>query len=475
MHLFPLILAALLAGPGALSFENLATSSGVAKGGDPGAVAWFDFDNDGDQDLFVAAIGKNRLFRNDGDGRFTKLKKTGLDSSSAQSFGVAVGDYDNDGFLDLFVANLSGGSALYHNDAGAKFRNTTATAGVKGSSASSYSAAWADFDRDGRLDLYVANGNQNAGTRNFLYHNLGGGRFEDVAGRAGVDGMDSSLGCAWADFDDDGWPDLYVANFGQANRLYRNNGDGTFTDRAAHAGVDDSGRGAGAAWGDYDNDGDLDLYLFNTNLGQGANRLYRNNGDGTFADASAGVRGTGDGEAAVWGDFDNDGWLDLFLVNRSDVSSQRNRLYRNLGGAGFADVTAQAGVLGSGVGQPAAAADYDGDGLLDLYVGNLPGKREDLFRNRTSGGNALVVRLVGTTSNRAAIGARVVVRVGQLDLRRDVQSSSGRSSQDQLWPHFGIGDATVVDEIQIRWPSGAVQRIEDVAVGVVDVVEPDQN
>src|SRR6185369_7826974 len=226
--------------PGPIAFDDVASAAGVAKGGDPGAVAWFDADGDGDDDLFVASIGKDRLFRNDGNGRFTKLKGTGLDRDSDPSFGVAVGDYDNDGRLDLFVANLGVANKLYHNEGDGRFRDVTKTANVGGGSqTNSYSAAWADYDRDGLLDLYVANGSQQAPAKNFLYHNEGAGRFREVADTAGVGGNESSLGCAWGDYDDDGWPDLYVANFGQPNRLYRNRGDGTFADRAAAAGVAD--------------------------------------------------------------------------------------------------------------------------------------------------------------------------------------------------------------------------------------------
>ena len=469
------VVLALAQGTGPMSFENVAITAGVAKAGDPGAVAWLDVDGDGDEDLFVATLSKNRLFRNDG-GRFTKMRGTGLEKGSAFSFGVAVGDYDNDGRLDLFVANLGMPNKLYRNEGDWRFRDVTRDANVGGGSANSYSAAFADFDRDGFVDLYVANGSQQQPGRNFLYRNLGNGRFEEIADGAGVAGNESSLGCAWADYDDDGWPDLFVANFAGPDRLYRNDGDGTFSDRTTRAGVADAGNGAGAAWGDYDNDGHVDLYVFNTNSGAAADRLYRNNGDGTFADATqaAGLRENGDGEAVVWGDFDNDGWLDLYLVNRSDFTSQRNRLFRNLGNGRFVDATSVAGVMGSGAGQPAAAADFDGDGALDIYVGNLPKKKEELFRNRGGGGSWLVVRLEGRQSNRAAIGARVTVEAGGLTMTREISSSSGRSSQNQLGAHFGLGDASEADSVVIRWPNGAVQRLDRVAPGVVAILEPEE-
>jgi enediyne biosynthesis protein E4 len=458
-----------------LAFTDLAQIAGVTKGGDASAIAWLDFDGDGDQDLYVAGLGKNRLFRNDGAGQFARVKKSGLEGG-ALTFGVAVGDYDNDGRLDVFLANLGSPNVLLHNE-GTRFANRTRSARVGGGPSNSYSAAWADYDGDGLLDLYVANGTQTSGAANYLYHNDGGGRFSEVGGEAGVRGADRSLGCAWGDFDGDGDPDLYVANFGEPNRLYRNDGDGTFTDVARSVGVDDTGHGAGAAWGDYDNDGRLDLYVFNTNAGTQANadadvdRLYRNLG-GTFTDETrdAGLFAHEDGEAAVWADFDCDGWLDLFVANRSDFSRQRNRLFRNLGTGGFADVTSEAGVDGTGFAQPAAVADYDGDGRLDLAVGNLPGAPEELFHNVSPSGNFLVLRLVGRESNRAAIGARVVARTGDLRMTREVASSSGRSSQGQLAAHFGLGASESAD-LEIRWPSGLVQTLVGVPAGFLTVEE----
>jgi enediyne biosynthesis protein E4 len=462
---------------GSLAFTDLARIAGVTKGGDACAIAWLDFDGDGDEDLYVVGLGRNRLFRNDGGGQFTRLKKTGLEGG-AQSFGVAVGDYDNDGRLDVFVANLGSPNALFHNEE-SRFANRTRAAGVGGGSTNSYSAAWADYDDDGLLDLYVANGSQTAGAPNLLYHNDGGGRFSEVGAGAGVRGAERSLGCAWGDYDGDGDQDLFVANFGEPNRLYRNDGDGTFTDVARSTGVDDAGNGAGAAWGDFDNDGWLDLYVFNTNAATASNteadvdRLYRNR-RGTFTDVTrdAGLFAHEDGEAAVWADFDCDGWLDLFLANRSDFSQQRNRLFRNLGNSQFVDVSSAAGVDGTGLAQPAAVADYDGDGRLDIAVGNLPGSPEELFRNGATGGNALVVRLVGRASNRAAIGARIVATAGGLRMTREVESSSGRSSQGQLAAHFGLGAAATAD-LEIRWPSGLTQTLEAVSAGFVTIEEPE--
>ena len=207
--------------------------------------------------------------------------------------------------------------------------------------------------------------------------------------------------------------------------------------------------------------------------GAASDRLYRNRGDGTFDDVTAdeGLTENGDTEAVVWGDFDLDGLLDLFLVNRSDFSPQRNHLLRNLGGR-FVDTTAEAGVGGTGKGQPAAAADYDGDGSLDLFVGNIPGTKDELYRCRGAGGRALEVRLIATSSNRAAIGARVTVVAGDRSMLRYVASSQGRSSQDQLWPHFGLGAATEAASVVVEWPGGAVSRLENVPAGTVEITEP---
>lgn len=457
-----------------VAFREVGREAGVAKAGDAGAVAWFDFDGDGDEDLFVANLGKDKLYRNDG-GTFAKAKRAGI-GSGAISFGVAIGDYDNDGLLDVFVANQQAANALYRNTGGGRFSDVTREAGVGGGGVGSYSAAWADFDRDGLLDLFVANGSQLAGARDFLYRNLGDGRFAEVGERAGITGADRSLGCAWGDYDGDGWPDLFVANFGERNRLYRNRGDGTFDDRATPAGVAGPANGAGGAWGDFDNDGRLDLYVVNTNSGDDEDRLYRNVDGARFEDVTrqAGLFAHEDGEAAFWADLDNDGWLDLFLANRSDYAGGRrepNRLFRNLGGGAFLEIAAAAGTVGNGQAQPAAFADYDGDGRLDVFVGCLPAT-DLLFRNESVAGNALVVRLRGRESNRAAIGARVFASIGGMTLMREVSSSSGRSSQNQLAPHFGLGVSGVVDRLEVRWPSGRVQVLEGVAAGVVVVEEP---
>jgi hypothetical protein len=333
----------------------------------------------------------------------------------------------------------------------------------------SFSAAWADYDRDGLVDLYVANGSQIAAAPNLLYHNQGGGRFVETAATVGVAGNERSLGCAWGDFDGDLWPDLCVVNFGQPTRLYRNLGTGSFREVGVEAGVAGSANGAGCAWGDYDNDLDLDLYVFNTNEKANRDRLYRNDGGGRFHDitAEAGLLADEDGEAVVWGDFDADGWLDLYVVNRS---GQPNRLFLNRGGAAFVDFAESAGVAGNGRGHPAAAADVDGDGKLDLFVGNLPDRAEMLFHNDSTPATTLEITLAGTTSNTAAIGARVIVTSASGAMLREVSSSSGRSSQGQLAAHFGLPAGGPV-RVEVRWPDGGVDLFDGVLPGCYLLVE----
>jgi len=298
------------------TFTDVTDEAGVSCRGHSRGVAWGDYDNDGDLDLYVANDGANVLYRNNGDGTFTDVTSEAGVSCTGSSCGVAWGDYDNDGDLDLYVANFYEANVLYRNNGDGTFADVTSEAGV-GYTGYSRGVAWSDYDNDGDLDLYVANYEANV-----LYRNNGDDTFTDVTDEAGVGYTGSSWGVAWGDYDNDGDLDLYVANY-EANVLYRNNGDGTFTDVTGQAGVGCTGNSRGVAWGDYDNDGDLDLYVANY---YGANVLYRNNGDGTFTMVGAGVGCTGNSRGVAWGDYDNDGDLDLYVAN-----DEANVLYRNNG------------------------------------------------------------------------------------------------------------------------------------------------
>jgi len=376
-----------------VDFSDVTDIAGVGCTGSSRGVAWGDYDNDGDLDLYVANYNEaNVLYRNNGDGTFTDVTSEAGVGCISHSYGVAWGDYDNDGDLDLYVANY-GANVLYRNNGDGTFTDVTSEAGVS-CTGSSLGVAWGDYDNDGDLDLYVANHYE----ANVLYKNNGDGTFTDVTGAAGVGCTGSSYGVAWGDYDNDGDLDLYVTNY-EANVLYRNNGDGTFTDVTSEAGVSCTGSSRGVAWGDYDNDGDLDLYVANYNE---ANVLYRNNGDGTFTDVTseAGVGCTGHSLGVAWGDYDNDGDLDLYVTNDG-----ANVLYRNNGDGTFTMVGAGVGCTGSSYG--VAWGDYDNDGHLDLYVANSGANV--LYRNNGNLNHWLQIRLHGTISNRSAIGTKVKV------------------------------------------------------------------
>ncbi len=491
-------------------------------------VSWGDYDGDGWDDLYFANLGRaltaesedhqgsggrNALFRNTRDGRFTDVSaEAGVDWQCWCS-GSAWGDFDNDGHLDLFVTAF-GRNRLYRNRGEGRFEDVTGAAGVGDIDGFWAGATWADYDRDGWLDLYVtgyvrytpglgreatmqydvespASINPSAfpPERNLLYRNNGDGSFAEVAQEAGVDNRDGrSLSAAWADFDADGWPDLYVANDVSDNALYVNRGDGTFEDISHLALVADYRGAMGLAVGDWDADRDLDLFV--THWIAQENALYSNR----LADAEP-ASGSGQpnigplrfidvadryglGQIALdfvgWGtfffDFDNDGREDLFVANGSTLQARddpsrlvpmKNMLFWNGGpGDGFFDVSGFAGEVFDlpRVGRGAAYSDYDRDGDLDVAV-VVHGGRALLLRNDGHPSNHwLGVRLVGTRSNTSGIGSRVRVKAGDLEAIQEVGSQPSYMSQNAITPHFGLGPETVVDTVEVRWPSGLVSQ-----------------
>ena len=428
---------------------------------DPGigtGVAWGDYDNDGDLDLYlVSSESANRLLRNDGGGGFTDVA-AGTDLADAgHGRGAAWGDYDNDGDPDLFLANMNSANRLYRNDGGGAFTDVAADLSLD-DDGPSVGVTWVDFDGDGYLDLYLAN----VGT-NRLYYNLGGLLFVDVVqDNELLRDAGAGMGVAWADYDNDGDPDIYLANNGSANKLLRNDvsDTGEFMVVSEGTPLADGGSGAGVAWGDYDNDGDLDLYLANTNS---ANRLFRNDGADVFTDVAAGTPLADDGPGAgvAWGDYDNDGDLDLYLVNTDSA----NRLFRNDGGGAFTDVAAGTPLADAGYGQGAAWGDYDNDGDLDLYQTNV-NSANNLFRNSSPPGRHwLQVEPEAVVSNKSGIGARVRVVAGGTSQIREISGGSGYLTQDAPVASFGLGETTtVVDSLVVSWPSGTETVRTDVAV-----------
>jgi enediyne biosynthesis protein E4 len=500
-------------------------------------VALFDYDNDGWLDIFlvngtsIAPAERDRnptsyLFHNNHDGTFTDVtKKAGL-TCSGWGQGCCVGDYDNDGYDDLFVTYW-GHNVLYHNNGDGTFTNVSEHAGVVGSGTSwGAGCCFLDYDRDGHLDLFVANyvnfdlatapkpgqtgycnyndtavpcGPQGfAGGTNILYRNRGDGTFVDVSQTSGIARPSGpskmvfvgrnwqptgsyGMGAVAADFDNDGWPDIYVACDSAPSLLYRNNHDGTFRETAVSAGcaLDENGvalSGMGVAVADYDGDGWLDIAR--TNFSEQITSLYRNYGNGAFEDASIkaglGVNRKYLGFGVGFFDLDNDGWKDLFLANGhvySQIASRKLHvsykeskvLYRNLRNGRFEDISSKAGpaLQAEAVARGCAFGDFDNDGDVDVIVNNLDGPPTLLRNDGGNKNNWIMIKCVGTRSNRSAIGTRVKVSSGERSQIDEVMSGTSYYSQNDFRLHFGLGRATTVDRVEVSWPSGAKESFSN--------------
>ena len=471
-------------------------------------VCLLDYDSDGDHDVYlVQSVGGNALYRNDGDFRFHDVAAdAGVADAAGYGMGCAAADFDGDRRVDLFVSN-HGPDVLYRNRGDGSFEDVTTAAGLV-SPGWSASAAWLDADGDGRLDLYVVSyvGYDRAaepwcgdvardlraychvdgypGAADVLYLQMASGRFRDATVEAGLDRSDGKgLGVVATDLDDDGDADLVVANDSTANFVWRNDGRGRFTDVAAARGLayDLNGRAEacmGVDAGDVDGDGDVDLFV--TNFSSETNTLYVQDASGGHRDVSypSGVGAPsyvdlGFGTAFL--DADHDGHLDLFVVNGhihpnaaalypEQEYAQRDRLLRNRGDGRFEDVTDAAGpgLAAAAVGRGLAYGDLDGDGDLDLVVNNS-GAAPHLLRQTAVTGAWLVVRLRGRPANTAAIGARVTVRAGALQLVREARASGSYLSTHAPELHFGLGEHERVDAVTVRWPSGQRTERTDVA------------
>ncbi len=427
--------------------------------------AWGDFDGDGDPDLFVTnAVGNAwHLYRNEFPGPFVDVAAAaGVAGPNVLGEQAVWGDYDNDGDLDLYVAVI-GTNVLYRNEGNGTFVSRAAAAGVAVGGAGSLGASWADYDRDGHLDLFVAT----LGADNRLFRNLGNGTFSDVTAAVGLSGYPAdSFGGVWADYDGDLDIDLFVHNDGSPNRLFRNDGAAGFADVTPPSMSEPGIRSWGATWSDYDNDGDFDLYV--TTLGSPC-RLYRNVGQGAFLEvgAAAGTAPSGSQTSNVAADFDFDYDGD-FYVGAFDES---NLYFDNLGAGAFYNSGKAANANQT---RSSSAADYDGDGDLDIYV--VTGNGANLLYQNSGNANPWIrLRLQGVQSNRAAIGATVVQRSAG---RRSIQTVSGGSgylSQNDLRLTFGLGGLAGPDTFEVRWPSGAYQVVTGLARNTTHtIVEMDQ-
>ncbi len=487
--------------------------------------AFIDYDNDGYPDILLAN-GEDwpghhhagpttpKLYHNNRDGTFTDVThKAGLDVPMF-GLGVAAGDYDNDGFDDLFITAL-GQNHLFHNNGNGTFTDVTKSAGIWGPNEFSTSAAWVDYDRDGKLDLVVANYVQwteetdlyctldgahksyctpesYKGTSLRLWHNLGGGKFEDATQKAGLgDPTSKSLGIAILDYNADGWPDILIANDTQPNKLYLNKKDGTFEERGVTSGIAFSedgvaraGMGVDAA--DYDRSGRPSVII--SNFANQMVSLYHNEGNGLFVD-EAPQSEVGRATLVTLGfgcfffDYDNDGWPDIFVadghiedqierVQKRVSYAEPSHLFRNLGGGKFQEVTAQMGAAFAAprVARGAAYADIDNDGFLDMLVTTNAGPAF-LFHNEGGTNHSLRLKLAGTKSNRDGIGAVVRLISGSDKQVKMLRSGSSYLSQSELVLTFGLGSQAKADSVEIQWPSGQIDKLANINGGQTVTVE----
>jgi enediyne biosynthesis protein E4 len=495
-----------------------------------GGVGIFDCDDDGRPDLVMAngsTVDRYRaggdpmvtLYHQEADGTFKDITKEAGLTRLGWGMGVAVADFDNDGKLDLFVTGY-GGNVLYHNLGNCKFEDVTEKAGVRGSGFMT-GAAWGDYDRDGNVDLFVARythvemdnlpqfGSNKyckykgvlvqcgpwglVGESDFLYHNRGDGTFEEVSVKAGVHDEIGyyGLGVIWADYDDDGWPDLLVANDSVPNYLYHNNHDGTFTDEGMFSGLALSGEGMelgnmGVDFGDFDHSGRLGFFV--THFAEQPNSLYRNLGAKGFEDVSW-TSGLGHQNYGLvgWGtgffDMDNDGWLDLFVANghvfpQVDTVETGARyrepllLHRNNRDGTFDEVSKEAGLasLPQKCRRGAAFGEIFNTGNVDAFLLNV-GETPTLLKNMNADGyHRVLFKLVGTKSNRAAIGARVTIRAGGVKQFSEVRGGGSYLSQNDLRQHFGLGTAAKMESVEIRWPSGKIETLQNVAADSIHTI-----
>jgi hypothetical protein len=493
-----------------------------------GGVALFDYDNDGYQDIYfvncltvdIARAGgktKSIVYHNNGDGTFTDVTdKSGL-GDVGWGMGVAIGDYNNDGFDDVYVTCL-GGNHLFKNNGNGTFSDVTKTAGVSDGRWST-GAAFVDYDRDGKLDLFVANyveydlnhlpefGKDKTcqykgiavqcgprglrGSGDSLFHNNGDGTFTDVSKKAGVSDPNGyfGMGVICSDFDDDGLVDIFVADDSTPNLLYHNNGDGTFKEIGFISGTALSENGAeqgsmGVAVGDYDHDGRFDIFV--TNFVDDYDTLYHNDGPNFFTDVSYKANVAAVSMPYVrWGtkffDYDNDGWVDLFIACGHVYPQlagyrQRKLLHHNNRNGTFSEVAAEFGapLMQERAARGVAFGDIDNDGDVDMVINDLDGPPQLLRNDGGNANNSILIKTVGVKSNRDGIGARVKVVSGDLTQIDEVRSGGSYISQSDLRLHFGLENRTKIDLIEIRWPSGVIDKVTNANVNKILTVKEGQ-
>ena len=491
-----------------------------------GGVGLIDCDNDGKLDIVVVNGSTIDHFRHGGDPmitlyhqdsgfKFTNITESAGLSRKGWGMGIAIGDYDNDGLPDIFVTGYNG-NALYHNLGNCKFEDVTEKAGVAGGGFST-GAAWADYDHDGHLDLFVSRyvhfdmdklptfGSDEktcrfkgirvqcgpwgmVGESDMLFHNRGDGTFEEVSKKAGVDDPDRyyGLGVVWGDYDDDGWPDLYVANDSGPNYLYHNKHDGTFEDVSMLAGIAVSGDGLqqgsmGVDWGDYLHDGRIGMFV--TNFTEQPDTLYRNLGKGQFSDVTWPAKLAQPTYLNVgWGtgfvDFTNNGWLDIFIAN-GHVYPQMDQipgaaryaepmqLFRNKGDGTFDDISSVFSGIPNASRRGAAFGDLKNDGNIDIVTVDMDGPPQLLLNITKNTNHRVLFKLIGTKSNKMGIGAKVTVTAGKLVQTSEVRAGGSYISSSDPRLHFGLAAEKAMDSVIVRWPDGDNETLKNVAADFI--------
>ena len=495
---------------GADEMKNIVESVG-------GGAAFLDYDKDGYMDIFACSgtwvegfskskkpetLSYNHLYRNMGDGTFRDVSQKAKIAESLYSMGITVGDYNNDGYPDIYLSN-HGENTLYKNNGDGTFKNVTKEAEISGGEACSVGAVWFDFDNDGLLDLYVGNylnfdpdysyyyapdGFPGPlaydSQKDILFKNLGNNKFLDVTEQMGIEDIDGrAMGVGAADYNDDGYVDIYVANDHTVNFLWHNDQGKGFSDKGTLSGTGFSQAGEATVsmsvdFADYNHDELLDIFISDDNYCS----LYENLGNGVFKDNSyASGISMASGQFVGWSssflDYDNDGDPDLFKTNGElkHLYGQEDQLFDNRGKGKFSDVSLDLGSYfkEEHVGRGACIGDYDNDGDLDIYIVNLDGKGKFLRNNGGNSANWLMLELEGTQSNRDGIGCRIKVKTQNKIQTAQKKSTSGYLSQNDSRIHFGLGEDVQVDQIEIKWPSGELQVIEDVKINqIIKVIEP---
>ncbi len=440
-------------------FTDISVEAGFLNTGNNQGTSIADYDNDGDDDVYVSVRGgKNILYQNNGSESFIEVTElAGLDFDGTTLMSV-WGDLDNDGYLDLFVGNYDEPNRLYRNNGDGTFEDVSLSAGITNSNRIQ-AVAMGDIDQDGWLDVYVANLSE----QNFMYKNNGDFTFSNVVNQSNTKDTKVAMGTIFFDYDNDSDLDLYlVHDANQACILYENDGTGKFTDVSMASGTNVAINGMGVDVADFDHNGFLDIYV--TNLGP--NVLLLNNGDKTFTNVAenANVDNSGMGWGTTFLDYNNDTWADIYMVNNHNFAPYPNRLYHNKGDGTFEVVSYDSPLEVKKVSFGTACADFDEDGFLDIALSNWGDVGLQLFRNETTTGNWVKIKTTGTESNRSAIGSRIQIYHDGILQMDEVTAGSSWASQNSLTQHFGLADAEIIDSVMIRWANGLEEMYYDLEV-----------